>query len=232
MTRVLLVDDQALVRAGFRLILERAGIVVVGESADGEQAVEAAAREEPDVVLMDVRMPRMDGIEATRRIVAAQPQVRVLALTTFDLDEYVMSAVRAGASGFMLKDVDPDDLVHAVRVVARGDAMLAPELTRRLLHRFAASPTPRPLPAEVTEREAAVLKLVARGWSNTEIAGELFLSEATVKTYVSRLLTKLGRRDRVQLAVLAYELGLVRVGESPDRTVVTRPGAGRGPTTR
>jgi DNA-binding NarL/FixJ family response regulator len=231
MTRVLLVDDQALVRAGFRLILERAGIVVVGEAADGEQAVEAAARAQPDVVLMDVRMPRMDGIEATRRIVAAQPEVRVLALTTFDLDEYVMSAVRAGASGFMLKDVDPDDLVHAVRVVARGDAMLAPELTRRLLHRFAASPTPRPLPTEVTEREAAVLKLVARGWSNTEIAGELFLSEATVKTYVSRLLTKLDRRDRVQLAVLAYELGLVRVGESPDRTVATRPGARRGPTT-
>jgi DNA-binding NarL/FixJ family response regulator len=232
MTRVLLVDDQALVRAGFRLILERAGLVVVGEAADGEQAVEAAASEQPDVVLMDVRMPRMDGIEATRRIVAAQPEVRVLALTTFDLDEYVMSAVRAGASGFMLKDVDPDDLVHAVRVVARGDAMLAPELTRRLLHRFAASPAPRPLPAEVTEREAAVLKLVARGWSNTEIAGELFLSEATVKTYVSRLLTKLDRRDRVQLAVLAYELGLVRVGEPPNRTVVTRPGAGRGPTTR
>jgi DNA-binding NarL/FixJ family response regulator len=232
MTSVLLVDDQALVRAGFRLILERAGLVVVGEAADGEQAVEAAAREEPHVVLMDVRMPRMDGIEATRRIVAAQPDVRVLALTTFDLDEYVMAAVRAGASGFMLKDVDPDDLVHAVRVVARGDAMLAPELTRRLLHRFAASPTPRPLPDEVTEREGAVLRLVARGWSNTEIAGELFLSEATVKTYVSRLLTKLDRRDRVQLAVLAYELGLVRVGESADQAVVTRPGAGRGPATR
>ncbi len=222
MTRVLLVDDQALVRAGFRLILERAGIDVVAEAADGEEAVRAATEHAPDVVLMDVRMPRMDGIEATRRIVAAQPDVRVLALTTFDLDDYVMAAVRAGASGFMLKDVDPSDLVHAVRVVARGDAMLAPELTRRLLHRFAATPTPSPLPGDVTEREADVLKLVARGLSNTEIAQTLFLSEATVKTYVSRLLTKLDRRDRVQLAVLAYETGLVRAGEPAD-AVTLRP---------
>jgi DNA-binding NarL/FixJ family response regulator len=214
MTRVLLVDDQALVRAGFRLILERAGLEVVGEAADGLEAVELARHEPPDVVLMDIRMPRLDGIEATRRIVASQPQVRVLALTTFDLDEYVMSAVRAGASGFMLKDVDPDDLVHAVRVVARGDAMLAPELTRRLLDRYTSAPTPRALPDDVTERESAVLKLVARGLSNTEIAGELYLSEATVKTYVSRLLTKLDRRDRVQLAVLAYESGLVKAGEA------------------
>jgi DNA-binding NarL/FixJ family response regulator len=159
-------------------------------------------------------MPKLDGIEATRRIVTAQPQVRVLALTTFDLDEYVMAAVRAGASGFMLKDVEPEDLVHAVRVVARGDAMLAPELTRRLLDRFVSAPVARRLPEEVTDRETAVLKLVARGLSNTEIAGELFLSEATVKTYVSRLLTKLDRRDRVQLAVLAYETGLVRAGEA------------------
>ena len=215
MTRVLLVDDQALVRAGFRLILERAGLEVVGEAGDGYEAVEAAGEHQPDVILMDIRMPRLDGIEATRRIAAAQPRVRVLALTTFDLDEYVMSAVRAGASGFMLKDVDPDDLVHAVRVVARGEAMLAPELTRRLLDRFTAAPVPRALPDEVTEREAAVLKLVARGMSNTEIATELSLSEATVKTYVSRLLTKLDRRDRVQLAVLAYETGLVKPGEAP-----------------
>jgi DNA-binding NarL/FixJ family response regulator len=214
MTRVLLVDDQMLVRAGFRLILERAGLEVVGEAGDGVEAIEVADRETPDVVLMDIRMPRLDGIEATRRIVAAHPEVRVLALTTFDLDEYVMSAVRAGASGFMLKDVDPGDLVHAVRVVARGDAMLAPELTRRLLDRYTATPAPKQLPGDVTERETAVLKLVARGLSNTEIAGELHLSEATVKTYVSRLLTKLDRRDRVQLAVLAYETGLVRAGEA------------------
>jgi DNA-binding NarL/FixJ family response regulator len=212
MTRVLLVDDQALVRAGFRLILERAGLEVVGEAADGVEAIEVSRHQAPDVVLMDIRMPRLDGIEATRRIVTAQPQVKVLALTTFDLDEYVMSAVRAGASGFMLKDVEPDDLVHAVRVVARGDAMLAPELTRRLLDRYIAAPRPRQLPGDVTERETAVLKLVARGLSNTEVAAELYLSEATVKTYVSRLLTKLDRRDRVQLAVLAYETGLVRAG--------------------
>ena len=213
MTRVLLVDDQALVRTGFRLILERAGLEVVSEAGDGLEAIEAARQQAPDVVLMDIRMPKLDGIEATRRIVTAQPQVRVLALTTFDLDEYVMAAVRAGASGFMLKDVEPEDLVHAVRVVARGDAMLAPELTRRLLDRFVSAPVARRLPEEVTDRETAVLKLVARGLSNTEIAGELFLSEATVKTYVSRLLTKLDRRDRVQLAVLAYETGLVRAGD-------------------
>ena len=213
MTRVLLVDDQALVRTGFRLILERAGLEVVGEAGDGVEAIELTRQLGPDVVLMDIRMPRLDGIEATRRIVTSRPQVRVLALTTFDLDEYVMAAVRAGASGFMLKDVAPEDLVHAVRVVARGDAMLAPELTRRLLDRFTAAPTPGELPREVTERETSVLKLVARGLSNTEIARELHLSEATVKTYVSRLLTKLDRRDRVQLAVLAYESGLVRAGE-------------------
>ena len=217
MTRVLLVDDQALVRVGFRLILERAGLDVVGEAGDGLDAVTAARTEQPDVVLMDIRMPRLDGIEATRRIVASQPGTRVLALTTFDLDEYVMSAIRAGASGFMLKDAAPDDLVHAVRVVARGESMLAPELIRRLLDRFAAAPVPRALPDDVTERETAVLRLVARGRSNSEIAAALYLSEATVKTYVSRLLTKLDRRDRVQLAVLAYETGLVRAGESPDQ---------------
>ena len=214
MTRVLLVDDQALVRTGFRLIVERAGLEVVGEAADGLEAVELARRERPDVVLMDIRMPRLDGIEATRRIVSVQPDVRVLVLTTFDLDEYVLSAIRAGASGFMLKDVDPEDLVHAVRVVARGEAMLAPGLTRRLLDRYVAAPTPGRLPDDVTERETAVLMLVARGLSNTEVAAELHLSEATVKTYVSRLLTKLDRRDRVQLAVLAYETGLVRAGEA------------------
>jgi DNA-binding NarL/FixJ family response regulator len=216
-TRVVLVDDQELVRAGFRLILERAGVDVVGEAADGEEAVAVAAATEPDVVLMDVRMPRMDGIEATRRVVAAQPATRVLALTTFDLDEYVYSAVRAGAAGFLLKDVSPADLVHAVHVVARGDAMLSPALTARLLARFAAQPEPG---SEVdtldgvTDRELEVLRLVARGLSNQEISTELYLSEATVKTYVSRLLTKLGLRDRVQLAVLAYERGVVRVGSA------------------
>ena len=218
MTRVVVADDQELVREGFKLILQRAGIEVVGEAADGTEAVEQAARTAPDVVLMDVRMPRLDGIEATRRIVAAQPGIRVLALTTFDLDEYVYAAVRAGATGFLLKDVSPADLVHAVEVVARGEAMLAPTLTERLLARFVSLPEPGSSPARlegVTERELDVLRLVAKGRSNQEIGAELFLSEATVKTYVSRLLTKLDARDRVQLAVLAYERGIVRVGADP-----------------
>jgi len=218
--RVVVADDQELVRAGFALILARAGMVVVGEAADGAEAVRMAADTEPDVVLMDLRMPRVDGIEATRTISRAQPGVKVLALTTFDLDEYVVAAVGAGACGFLLKDVSPDDLVHAVRVVARGDAMLAPALTRRLLERFAAAPASGPLPPELaalSEREREVLRLVAQGRSNQEIGSDLFLSEATVKTYVSRLLTKLDRRDRVQLAVLAYESGLVRAGEAGDR---------------
>jgi DNA-binding NarL/FixJ family response regulator len=215
MTRVLVVDDQELVRAGFRLILERAGIEVVGEAGDGAQALELGRRLAVTVVLMDIRMPRMDGIEATRLLLRERPQVRVLALTTFDLDEYVYAAVRAGASGFLLKDVPPDDLVHAVRVVERGEAMLAPALTRRLLERFAGAPLPGEVPARwgvLTEREVAVARCVARGLSNGDIGKELFLSEATVKTYVSRLFTKLGVRDRVQLAVLAYETGLVQVG--------------------
>ena len=215
MTRIVIVDDQELLREGFRLILERAGMEVVGEAADGLEAIDVCRATAPEVVLMDVRMPRLDGIEATRRIVAAQPDVRVMALTTFDLDEYVYGAVRAGASGFLLKDVSPKDLVHAVEVVARGEAMLAPGLTRRLLDRFATAPSGQPvrLP-NVTERETAVLRLIAKGLSNSEIARELFLSEATVKTYVSRLLTKLDLRDRVQLAVLAYESGLVLAGRS------------------
>ncbi|GAA4431934.1 response regulator transcription factor [Georgenia halophila] len=214
MTRVLIVDDQELLRGGFRLILEHGGLDVVGEAGDGLAAVAEAARTRPDVVLMDVRMPRLDGIEATRRIIARQPSVKVLALTTFDLDEYVFESVRAGASGFLLKDLAPSDLVRAVEVVARGDAMLAPRLTRRLLDRFAAAPVPSASLPALTDREAEVLRLVARGLSNGEIAARLFLSEATVKTYVSRLLIKLGLRDRVQLAVLAYESGLVRAGES------------------
>ncbi|MGR0220598.1 response regulator [Agromyces sp. ZXT2-6] len=217
-TRVLLVDDQELVRAGFRLILERAGLEVVGEAQDGAAAVARAAETQPDVVLMDIRMPVMDGIEATRRIVASDEPPRVLALTTFDHDEYVYAAVRAGASGFMLKDVPPADLVHAVGVVARGESMLAPALTARLLDRFAASPgapgsSARASLPELTEREVDIVKLVARGRSNAEIGEHLFLSESTVKTYVSRLLGKLGAHDRVQVAVLAYESGLVRPGD-------------------
>jgi DNA-binding NarL/FixJ family response regulator len=213
--RVLLVDDQELVRAGFRLILERAGFDVVGEASDGLEAVALADDLCPSVVLMDIRMPCMDGIEATRQIVRKNPEVRVLALTTFDLDEYVYAAVQAGASGFLLKDVPPDDLVHAVRVVERGESMLAPSLTRRLLERFVQAPRPGAVPdvwSALTEQELRVAKCVARGQSNADIAAELFLSEATVKTYVSRLFTKLDVRDRVQVAVLAYETGLVQVG--------------------
>lgn len=220
MTRVVVVDDQELVRSGFALILERAGLEVVGEAADGLEAIDLVARVRPDVVLMDVRMPRLDGIEATRRIVEDHPSVKVLALTTFDLDEYVYAAVRAGASGFLLKDVSPADLVHAVGVVARGDVVVAPALTRRLLERYAGEPDPAAAPETLgglSEREGEVLRLVARGLANAEIGAELFLSEATVKTYVSRLLTKLGVRDRVQLAVVAYETGLVRAGVKTDK---------------
>jgi DNA-binding NarL/FixJ family response regulator len=214
-TRVLVVDDQELVRTGFAMILEKAGVEVVGQGADGEAGVALALELRPDVVLMDVRMPNVDGIEATRRIAASADAPRVLVLTTFDLDEYVFAAVEAGASGFVLKDVAPDDLVHAVRVVARGDAMLSPTLIRRLLERFARRGTTPELTTPLSEREAGVARLVARGRSNAEIAHELFLSEATVKTYVSRLLTKLDLRDRVQVAVWAYESGLVHVGEDP-----------------
>jgi DNA-binding NarL/FixJ family response regulator len=214
MTRVVVVDDQELVRTGFAMILEKAGVEVVGQGADGEEGVALATELAPDVVLMDVRMPTLDGIEATRRITSVPGAPRVLVLTTFDLDEHVFAAVAAGASGFLLKDVAPDDLVHAVQVVARGDAMLAPVLIRRLLERFA-RPGVRPAPDQValSEREADVARLVARGLSNAEIADRLFLSEATVKTYVSRLLTKLDLRDRVQVAVWAYESGLVHVGD-------------------
>jgi DNA-binding NarL/FixJ family response regulator len=216
MTRVVVVDDQELVRTGFAMILEKAGVEVVGQASDGEEGVALALQHRPDVVLMDVRMPGVDGIEATRRIAAAEDAPRVLVLTTFDLDEHVYAAVGAGASGFLLKDVAPDDLVHAVRVVARGEAMLAPALIRRLLERFAQPTSSVAAPAvQLSDRESGVARLVARGRSNAEIAAELYLSEATVKTYVSRLLTKLDLRDRVQVAVWAYESGLVRVGEDP-----------------
>ncbi|HET8617202.1 MAG TPA: response regulator transcription factor [Actinomycetales bacterium] len=220
MPTVLVVDDQELVRMGFRLILERSGFDVVGEAGDGVEAVAAVRDLRPDVVLMDIRMPLVDGVEATRRIMAGPgPLPKVLVLTTFDLDEYVYAAVRAGASGFLLKDVSPEDLAHAVAVVARGESMLAPSLIARLLHQFTRRPPasgPPPELAQLTERELEVTRLVARGLSNAEIGDRLFLSEATVKTYVSRLLSKLALRDRVQVAVLAYESGLVEAGRPDD----------------
>jgi DNA-binding NarL/FixJ family response regulator len=220
--RVLLVDDQPLLRTGFRMILDsEPGIAVVGEAADGVEGVARARELRPDVALMDIRMPRMDGVEATRAI-AGDPSLptRVLVLTTFDLDEYVVEALRAGASAFLLKDVPADDLVAAIRIVAAGEAVVAPRVTRRLLDMFAkALPAPgrTALPEVVgtlTERETDVLRLVARGMSNAEIAAELFVSETTVKTHVGHLLTKLGLRDRVQACVFAYESGLVRPGSA------------------
>jgi DNA-binding NarL/FixJ family response regulator len=215
-TRLLLVDDQELVRTGFRLILNaEADLHVVGEAGDGAEAVEAARRPVPDVVLMDVRMPGVDGIEATRRLgrLAGQSP-RVLMLTTFDLDEYVYDALRAGASGFLLKDAPAAQLVDAIRIVAAGDALLAPSITRRLIAEFVRRPLPTDAPAlaELTPRELEVLKLIAAGLSNREIAAELFVSEATVKTHVKRVLAKLDLRDRVQAVVLAHRCGLVRPG--------------------
>ena len=217
MIRVVLVDDQELVRAGFRVLIDSApDIEVVGEASDGEEAVRVVEREQPRVVLMDVRMPRADGIEATRRI-CEQPSlgdVRVLVLTTFDLDEYVHEALRAGASGFLLKDTSPGELLDAIRVVAQGDALLAPSVTRRLIETFVAarSAPVRAVPSldVLTAREREVLALVGRGLSNGEIAAELVVSPATSKTHVSRIMTKLGARDRAQLVVAAYESGLVR----------------------
>jgi DNA-binding NarL/FixJ family response regulator len=213
--RVLLADDQALVRGGFQMILAaQPDIEVVGEAEDGRQAIDLTNRLLPDVILMDVRMPVLDGLEATRRLVELGTTARILILTTFDLDEYVYAAIRAGASGFLLKDVRPSQLVDAIRVVADGEALLAPAVTRRLLERFAATlPTPEeraPALATLTDREREVLELVASGLSNSEIAERLFLGETTVKTHVSSLLRKLGLRDRVQAVVLAYEAGLVR----------------------
>jgi len=211
---VVIADDQTLVRGGFRLILNSAGIAVVAEAADGKEAVAATLSHRPDVVLMDIRMPEMDGLEATRRILAARADVRIIMLTTFDLDQYVYAALAAGASGFLLKDVSPEHLIAAVRLVRRGDALLAPSITRRLVERFA----PRAAPAGggdlscLTPRELEVLGLVARGLSNAELAAALTLSEATVKTHVARILAKLQLRDRVQAVVLAYETGLVSPG--------------------
>lgn len=215
--RVVVVDDQALMRTGFRMILESADISVVGEADDGLEAIEVVARERPDVVLMDIRMPKLDGVEATRRITAAQPETRVLILTTFDLDEYVYDALRAGAAGFLLKDTPPERLIDAVHVVAAGEALLAPSVTRRLVEQFSAvapaTATPAPGLDQLTERETEVLQAMARGMSNAEIAEALFVGETTVKTHVGRVLMKLAVRDRVQAVVVAYESGIVRPGQ-------------------
>jgi DNA-binding NarL/FixJ family response regulator len=218
MLRVLIADDQALVRAGFRMILDADdNLEVVAEAANGEEAVAMARRFRPDVVLMDVRMPVLDGLDAARRIVQdVGAECRIIMLTTFDIDEYVYTALRVGASGFLLKDVSPEQLVAAVRLVAAGDALLAPSITRRFVERFAQPAPQKPSVQEIealTVREREVLVLMARGLSNAELAQQLTLSEATVKTHVARVLNKLGLRDRVQAVVLAYESGLVTPGE-------------------
>ena len=216
--RVVIADDQALVRTGFRLILNEAGIPVVAEAADGAEAVSAVIRHRPDVVLMDIRMPEMDGLEATRRIVATHSvsQCRIIILTTFDLDQYVYAALAAGASGFLLKHVSPEYLVSAVRLVRSGDALLAPSITRRLVERFAPEPSGPSVHADLsalTPRELEVLRLLARGLSNSELARHLTVSEATVKTHVGRILAKLNVRDRGQAVVLAYQTGLASPGQ-------------------
>jgi DNA-binding NarL/FixJ family response regulator len=218
--RVGVVDDQPLIRSGLRTMIEHAADVeMVGEAADGEQAVELARRQRPDVLLMDIRMPVLDGIEATRRITAdgALNAVRVVVLTTFDADDYVHAAIRAGASGFLLKDAPPEDVLAAIRVVARGDALLAPSVTRRIIEELAVRPEPDRAPlahiAVLTDREREVLALVGRGLSNVEIGEQLYISAATAKTHVSHVMTKLYARDRAQLVVVAYESGLVRPGE-------------------
>jgi DNA-binding NarL/FixJ family response regulator len=218
--RVLVVDDQALVRGGFRAILEtQPDIEVVAEAEDGGEAVALVAELEPDVVLMDIRMPELDGVEATRRIARSANPPRVLILTTFDLDEYVYEAMKAGASGFLLKDVPREELITGVRTVSRGEALLAPAITRRLIEQFVRRPPPGvetpPQLAELSERELDVLKRVGRGLSNAEIADELFLSSATIKTHVAHILQKLNLRDRVQAVVLAYECGLMQPGRAP-----------------
>jgi DNA-binding NarL/FixJ family response regulator len=222
--RVMIADDQALVRSGFSMILEAAGFDVVGEVADGEAALSVTRRLRPDVVLMDIRMPGTDGLQATRRLLAERPRtaagepIRVIILTTFDLDEYVYAALVAGASGFLLKDLTPDHLVHAVRLVRAGDALLAPTITRRLVERFACPDAGKRVVhsdlAALTAREREVLELLASGLSNSELAAALHLGEATVKTHVARILAKLNLRDRVQAVVLAYEAGLVTPGRA------------------
>ena len=217
MIRVFIADDQALVRGGFRMILDaQPDMEVVGEAEDGRQALRSVAELKPDVVLMDIRMPEMDGLETTRRIVTDEDAPRVLMLTTFDMNEYVYEAMKSGASGFLLKDVKPEQLADAVRTVAAGDALLAPAITRRLIEEFVRRPPPgSTAPPELqtlTDRELEVLKLIAKGYSNEEIAKELFVSMATVKTHITHILMKLDLRDRVQAVVLAYESGLVQPG--------------------
>ena len=217
-TRILIVDDQSLVRAGFRLILEsQTDFEVVGEGQDGTEAVTLARRHHPDVLLMDIRMPRLDGLEATRQILEnGSSQCRIVMLTTFDLDEYVYEALRAGASGFLIKDVTPEQLIAAVRLVAAGDALLAPSITRRLIERYAVRDAPGAVTrdiSELTPREADVLRLIARGLGNQEIAEKLFVSEATVKTHVAHILDKLHVDNRVQAVVVAYESRLVTPGD-------------------
>jgi DNA-binding NarL/FixJ family response regulator len=213
--RVLVADDQPLVRGGFRMILDaRADIELVGEAENGDHAIELARSLDPDVILMDVRMPGLDGVEATRRLVEAGTRARILVLTTFDIDEYVYAAVVAGASGFLLKDVEPEQLVDAIRVVASGNSLFGPAATQRLVERFAAHgtpSTPRSLDA-LTDREREILTLIATGLSNAELAQRLYLSETTVKTHVSAVLRKLGVRDRVQAVIAAYDAGLVQPG--------------------
>jgi len=216
--RVLLADDQPLLRKGFRMVLESEdGLEVVGEAADGNEAIDLAGTLDPDVILMDIRMPNLDGVAATARLTQGEKPARVLILTTFDLDEYVYDALRAGASGFLLKDVPPEDLINAIHVVANGDAVVAPSITKRLINRFASSLPAHPLEppaalADLTERELEVLTLMGRGLSNAEIAHELFLGETTVKTHVGRVLMKLDLRDRVQAVVFAYEHRLITPG--------------------
>ena len=215
--RVVIADDQELVRDGFRLILETSGVEIAGEARDGREAVYLARRRAPDVVLMDIRMPGMNGLEATRQLAGpeATDPIAVLILTTFDLDEYVLEALRAGASGFLLKDAGRDQLVEAVRAVARGDALIAPSVTRRLIERFVER-TPSPVPPEadeLTPRELEVLRLIARGRSNAELAHDLVISETTAKTHVARILAKLRLRDRVQIVVFAYQHGLIHPGD-------------------
>jgi len=221
--RILLVDDQALVRAGFRMILDaEPDMEVVGEAGDGREAVDQVRSLRPDVVLMDIRMPELDGLEAARRIISGNGDEapKILMLTTFDLDEYVYEALRAGASGFLLKDTPPEQLVSAIHVVAQGDALLSPSITRRVISEFVKGTGPKPQAQfprleDLTARELEVLLAIARGLSNAEIAKELFVSETTVKTHVARILMKLGLRDRVQAVVLAYEAGVVQPGENP-----------------